>query len=70
MTYLRNLQKRKEDVLRIIEEQGKLTEELKAEIEKAEKLQELEDLYLPFKQKKRTTDSQAKERCCQTYWSI
>ncbi|NMB14880.1 MAG: RNA-binding transcriptional accessory protein, partial [Gallicola sp.] len=62
MTYLRNLQKRKEDVLRIIEEQGKLTEELKAEIEKAEKLQEVEDLYLPFKQKKRTRASQAKER--------
>ena len=62
LTYLRNLQKRKEDVLRIIEEQGKLTEELKAEIEKAEKLQEVEDLYLPFKQKKRTRASQAKER--------
>lgn len=62
LNYLRNLQKRKEDVLRIIEEQGKLTEELKAEIEKAEKLQEVEDLYLPFKQKKRTRASQAKER--------
>ena len=62
LIYLRNLQKRKEDVLRIIEEQGKLTEELKAEIEKAEKLQEVEDLYLPFKQKKRTRASQAKER--------
>ncbi len=62
LNYLRNLQKRKEDVLRIIEEQGKLTEELQKEIEEAEKLQEVEDLYLPFKQKKRTRASQAKER--------
>lgn len=62
LNYLRNLEKRKEDVLRIIEEQGKLTEELQAEIERAEKLQEVEDLYLPFKQKKRTRASQAKEK--------
>ena len=51
LKYLRNLEERKEEVLRLIEEQGKLTEELKAEIEKAEVLQRVEDLYKPFKQK-------------------
>ena len=60
--YLRNLVKRQEEILSKIEEQGKLTEELKAAIEKAQKLQELEDLYLPYKQKKRTRASTARER--------
>ena len=62
LQYLRNLEARKEEVIRLIDEQGKLTEELKAEIEKAEVLQRVEDLYKPFKQKKATRASKAKER--------
>ena len=62
LTYLRNLVKRQEEILAKIEEQGKLTDELKAAIEKAQKLQELEDLYLPYKQKKRTRAQIARER--------
>ena len=62
LKYLRNLEERKEEVLRLIEEQGKLTEELKAEIKKAEVLQRVEDLYKPFKQKKATRASKAKEK--------
>ena len=54
VTYYRNLEKRKEEVIRLIEEQGKLTEELKASIINAVKLQEVEDLYLPYKKKKKT----------------
>ncbi len=48
VTYLRNLEKRKEEVISLIDEQGKLTEELREAIIKAEKLQEVEDLYLPY----------------------
>lgn len=62
LIYLRNLQDRKEEVLRLIEEQGKLTEELAADIRKAEVLQRVEDLYKPFKQKKATRASKAKEK--------
>lgn len=62
LQYLRNLEDRKEEVIRLIEEQGKLTPELKKEIEKAEVLQRVEDLYKPFKQKKATRASKAKER--------
>lgn len=62
LTYLRNLEQRKEEVLRLIEEQGKLTEELREEILKAEVLQRVEDLYKPFKQKKSTRASKAKEK--------
>ena len=62
LTYLRNLVKRQEEILAKIEEQGKLTDELKNAIEQAQKLQELEDLYLPYKQKKRTRASVARER--------
>ena len=62
LKYLRNLEERKEEVIRLIDEQGKLTEDLKAEIEKAEVLQRVEDLYKPFKQKKATRASKAKER--------
>lgn len=62
LNYLRNLQARKEEVIRLIEEQGKLTEALKEEIEKAEVLQRVEDLYKPYKQKKATRASKAKER--------
>lgn len=62
LIYLRNLEKRKEEIIRLIEEQGKLTEELKEEILKAEVLQRVEDLYKPFKQKKSTRASKAKEK--------
>ena len=62
LKYLRNLEERKDEVIRLIEEQGKLTEELRAEIEKAEVLQRVEDLYKPYKQKKATRASKAKEK--------
>ncbi|WP_270942643.1 Tex family protein [Romboutsia lituseburensis] len=62
LIYLRNLQSRKDDVVRIIEEQGKLTEEIKVNIEKAHTLQEVEDIYAPYKQKKRTRATIAKEK--------
>lgn len=62
LIYLRNLQSRKDDVIRIIEEQGKLTSEIKVSIEKANTLQEVEDIYAPYKQKKRTRATIAKER--------
>ena len=62
LRYLRGLEKRKQEVLRSIEEQGKLTDELKAEIEKAEILQRVEDLYKPFKQKKTTRAGKAKAK--------
>ncbi|MET3322498.1 UNVERIFIED_ORG: uncharacterized protein ABIC97_005634 [Peribacillus simplex] len=60
--YLENLGQRKVEVTRSISEQGKLTEELKLQIEKATKLQEVEDLYRPFKQKRRTKATVAKEK--------
>lgn len=60
--YLENLEKRKEEVLRLIEEQEKLTPELAAAIQKASKMQQLEDLYRPYKQKRRTKATIAKER--------
>ena len=62
LKYLRNLQERKEEVLRLIDEQGKLTPQLEEEIAKAEVLQRVEDLYKPFKQKKATRASKAKEK--------
>ena len=62
LTYLRNLEKRKEEITRLIEEQGKLTEELQQAIEKSEILSELEDIYRPYKQKKRTRATIAKEK--------
>lgn len=62
LTYLRNLESRKEDVLRIIDEQGKLTEELKKSISKAETITEVEDLYRPYKPKRRTRATIAKEK--------
>ena len=62
VTYYRNLEKRKEEVLRLIEEQGKLTDELKNSITCATKLQEVEDLYLPYKKKKKTKADIAKEQ--------
>ena len=62
LAYLRGLEERKAEVIKTIEEQGKLTEELKAEIESAEILQRVEDLYKPFRQKKSTRAGKAKER--------
>jgi uncharacterized protein len=62
LTYLRNLVKRQEEILGKIEEQGKLTDELRAAVEKTTKLQDLEDLYLPYKQKKRTRAQIAREK--------
>jgi len=62
ITYYRNLEKRKEEVIRLIEEQGKLTEELHKSIINAMKLQEVEDLYLPYKKKKKTKADIAKEQ--------
>ncbi len=62
MTYLRSLVKRQEEIIAKIEEQGKMTDGLRDAIEKAQKLQELEDLYLPYKQKKRTRAQIARER--------
>ncbi|MFQ9310101.1 MAG: Tex family protein [Paraclostridium sordellii] len=62
LTYLRNLQSRKDDVQRIIQEQGKLNKEIEKSIEQAKTLQEVEDIYAPFKQKKRTRATIAKEK--------
>ena len=62
VTYLRNLEKRKEEVIRLIEEQGKLTEEIQKNIEAAEKLQEVEDIYFPYRKKRKTKADVAKER--------
>ncbi|RHW30564.1 RNA-binding transcriptional accessory protein [Neobacillus notoginsengisoli] len=60
--YLQNLEQRKAEILRSISEQGKLTDELSMQIGKAVKLQELEDLYRPYKQKRRTRATVAKEK--------
>ncbi|WP_419720013.1 Tex family protein [Paenibacillus illinoisensis] len=62
LVYLRNLEDRKVEVIRIIEEQGKLTGELKKSITQAVKLQEVEDLYRPYRQKRKTRASVAKEK--------
>ncbi|OEH84938.1 RNA-binding transcriptional accessory protein [Desulfuribacillus stibiiarsenatis] len=62
MEYLRSMAKRKEEILSSIGEQGKLTPELQLAIEKAQKLQELEDIYLPFRPKRKTRASVAKEK--------
>ena len=62
LTYLRNLNKRKEEISKSIEEQGKMTYELKIQIENAIILSEVEDIYRPYKQKKRTRASIAKEK--------
>lgn len=60
--YLTQMNHRREEILRTIEEQGKLTDELRSKIEAATKLQELEDLYLPYRPKRKTRASVAKER--------
>ncbi|MBP1556001.1 MAG: hypothetical protein J6U30_07995 [Oscillospiraceae bacterium] len=62
MTYLRNLDKRRGEISGSIEEQGKMTEELSQAIADAETLAELEDIYRPYKQKRRTRATVAKEK--------
>jgi len=62
LNYLRNLETRKEEVIRLIDEQGKLTDELQEKIQNATILSEVEDLYRPYKQKKRTRATIAKEK--------
>lgn len=62
LIYVRNLIKRQNEIKNNIEEQGKMTPELSLAIDKVEKLQELEDIYLPYKQKKRTRAMIAKEK--------
>ena len=62
LTYLRNLEKRKEEVLSSIEEQGKLTDEITAAVAAATTLAEVEDIYRPYKQKRKTRASVAKEK--------
>ena len=60
--YLKSLEERKEEVIRLISEKGLLTDELKKDILAQEKLQRVEDLYRPFKEKKRTKATIAKEK--------
>ncbi len=62
LMYLRNLEERKQEVIRLIDEQGKLTEDLKNEILQADVLQKVEDLYRPFRQKRSTRATKAKEK--------
>lgn len=70
LNYLRNLNTRKEEVIRLIDEQGKLTDKLKNEIISAETLTEVEDLYRPYKQKKRTRATIAKEKGLEPFANI
>ena len=62
LTYLRNLEKRKEEIIRLIDEQGKLTDELTLKIASTMVLSELEDIYRPYRPKKRTKATIAKEK--------
>ena len=62
LTYLRNLEEKKEQVLKSIEEQGLLTEELRKKLEEAQTMVVVEDLYRPFRPKRKTRASVAKER--------
>lgn len=62
LTYLSNLVERKDDIKRLIDEQGKLTDEIVTAVDNAKTLQEVEDIYAPYKQKKRTRATIAKER--------
>ena len=62
LNYLRNLEKRKEEVTNSIEEQGKLTEEIVKDLENAVTLAEVEDIYRPYKQKKKTRATVAKAK--------
>ena len=67
LIYLRNLENRKQEVIRLIEEQGKLTDELKGAIINSTILTEVEDLYRPYKQKKRTRAVIAKEKGLESF---
>lgn len=62
LNYLRNLEKRKEEVVKSIEEQGKLTDEIKKSVEQAKTLADVEDIYRPYKQKKKTRATVAKSK--------
>ena len=62
LSYLRNLQERRDEVKKAIENQGKLTQELSASIDDAQTMTEVEDLYRPYKQKRRTRGSMAREK--------
>ncbi len=62
LVYLRNLDERREDVRRLIEAQGKLTDEINVSLDKAVTLQEIEDIYRPYKVKRKTRATQAKEK--------
>lgn len=62
ITYEQNLEKRKEEVIRLIDEQGKLTDDLRKQISEATILQKVEDIYLPYKKKKKTKADIAKEK--------
>lgn len=62
LDYLRNLEDRKEEVIRLIDEQGKLTDSLRAEIIQAESLQKIDDLYRPYRPKRRTRATIAREK--------
>ena len=68
--YIQNLEQRKEEVIRLIEEQGKLTDELNCKYWKATKLQEVEDFYRPYKQKRRTKATIAKEKGLRTICEV
>ena len=70
LNYLRNLEKRKEEIIRLIDEQGKLTEELTKDINKASELSELENIYKQYKQKKRTRATIAKEKGLEPFANI
>ena len=61
LSYLRNLEQRKSDVIAVIDAQGKLTEELRASIEGASTLQRVEDLYKPYRKKRATRASKARD---------
>lgn len=62
LVYLRNLEARKEEVLRLIEEQGKLTEDIRRDIEKSASVTEIDDIYRPFRPKRRTRATIAKDK--------
>ncbi|NLK21874.1 MAG: RNA-binding transcriptional accessory protein [Epulopiscium sp.] len=70
LNYLRNLEEKKEQITRTIEEQGKLSKELIRQIEKAETITELDDLYRPFRPKRRTRATIAKERGLEPFAQI
>lgn len=68
LVYLRNLEEKKEQVISSIEEQGKLTEELKKQILAAETLVAVEDLYRPYRPKRRTQVRQSRRKRDLSHW--